>query len=307
MPLQGYDWTQDPMASTSGGRRRKRQRGSLVGTVASEGGMTVPAQTATAFSAGPSMGSFSPTPSQATMGAPASTGKVQTASPATAGPIWGSGGIEGPLGDVKSWGQEFLGSPGNGPAIWGQLTGTGSMGTAASYFGSRFDPRTMLIAQGMGGTDITNQDIMDMGAQMAQLMLGGPGGMMLNPTRMIQNILSTAAKMTENALIGGNAQGPLAALATQDPYTQINTITSLLQGALQSVFPSDVLAGFIEMVKRVAGTWADSMLYEDAGSKPKENIATYLLEHLGPTLGVNNMGPGGRAFDSGQLKAGFSG
>ena len=300
MALGGtYDWTQDPMSSQTTRRERKRRRrageNTAVDTTASGG--QAPAFGGAGFTATP----FT-----------APTGGTQTPTAAGAqqpsgggGGIFGSGGLGGNLGGVQEPGQIFLGQEGSGQAIWGQLTPGGTSSNAASFYGQYFDPRTMMAASGAGGGMITNQDIMDMGAQMANELIGGPGGQMLNPNTVVQNILQLAAGATEAGAAEGGGQGLLAGLYNQAPHQQVSTIVSLLRGALASVMPEDVLEGYIQMIYRVGTQWADQMLYEDAGARPKENVATYIMGKLGASGGIANTGPGGRAYSSQQLAGGF--
>jgi len=211
-------------------------------------------------------------------------------------PIASTSTISGPLGTLQPHGQIIAA---NDPqALYGQLLPGGSASRAAGFYAGAFDPHAIAAASGLGGLVQGNQDYLMVGQELANEFTGGAGaGKFLNPVQMMQNITQYAQQVM-SAVRGGDtvwSGGPLAQIGSMDPPDALNAFISIVQGAMASTMPEDIAAAYADMLRRVGSQYIDQWMQNpiENDEMPGAGIINFLIQKLGPTMGLAGGNPGG--------------
>lgn len=311
MPKLGEDWkTQpeniDPRTGKPMKRRAARvQLADARPAAMGSGSTNIPGQSTQGLAPGTS-------PATSPAGGLRSGGTTLPNTPPGGG-VSGTGGIVnqstvgGPLGTLQPHGQIIAAE--DPTSMWGQMLPGGSGSRAAGFYAGMFPTESMGVAAGLGGGMQTNQDYLSIGAELAREFAGGAGaGKFLDPVTMMKNIFTYASGITEQGSFQGQgAVGPLAGLADMTPPDALNAFISIVEGALGSTMPRDMAAAYSSMLQRIGQQYIDQWMqqpFEQEGQTGM-SVVKYIMQKLGPNLGLAAGGQGGMGTTQAQVAGAF--
>jgi hypothetical protein len=167
-------------------------------------------------------------------------------------------------------------------------------GAVGGFLADEFNPR-FLAAAANPGTQQGGFSYGDQIMQQSDIMGGLMGkGTELDPAAIVSNTIGAlmSVKSIEDL---ANINPALAAIlnsAAADPTAQVQALTSFLGQALAGSMPEDMLQSWMVTIERIAQGFMSKMEQMDL-SNPKgaksfdlANLAQYLSQQMGPTLGL---------------------
>lgn len=184
-------------------------------------------------------------------------------------------------------------------ALYGGLAedrfGVPAGGRAQGVFAKYLDPRSK--APGILGDAYPNSSLewVNFGEQL--FGSGKANGTFLSPQAMIQNIVGALLDETKNLAKGGSGVAnegqwnPVRALLAMDPQEGLQSLLSMIEGALVGTMPEDDLRSYLSWIEMSAQSYMSNYGRGSSGGLFEEQAAgnnwlTNLVQQLGPTLGM---------------------
>lgn len=175
------------------------------------------------------------------------------------------------------------------PNIFWDLYGSQQLGLepgsmAGQFYAENYNPFAMSAALGYGSQANSYDERLAAGTSLGNL-LSKPGTAFFDPGSMVSNVLSAIANPGNNEEFN---QLSAIILGASTPDQQLSNLVNFLGEALSGAMPPDVLSAYLAYVQKIGmGIVTKAMEGGIAGfEKGGQNIATYLLQALGPTGGL---------------------
>lgn len=234
-------------------------------------------------SAMPSMRSSQPSPMGQTgvpgAAGPASPSGYQTGGFAHGSPNW--------YGNSNEYGTSIMASsPG---AFWGgyaeDVMGLQPGSNASSFLANKYNP--MAIGSAMYGKNFVSDDQRLAGSTAMANQIAGPGTTFFDPGVLIGSTLQALASGDVQSLAKQNPQ--IAALIQANignPAGQVDSLIGFFRDLLSATMPPDVLDAFMTQIQAMGQVWFSQMRQGDMRNLDSSTFAKFLMQNLGPTLGL---------------------